>query len=912
MARRQVHFLGWDSVPIPRIAAWLREHCGGDLHEWLIAVPGGRALRTLRRALASEPGGAAMPELVTGGALTDRLLVLEGEPASRLTRTLCWEQVLRASAVRDITRLAGDPSVQSEAGRIRGLAEQLRQTHAELVGAGLRMDDVVRCPVLAERPLERERWEAFGRVQAAYRALLSEHGLIDPHDRRRAALQQGSIRNGAKVVLVDLAEHQALRTDVLEALEGEVHHLVLAPLEAEALFDEAGCLDHQAWLERPLDLPLERWRVVADSHAQAEEAIRALSEVELDGQAAVGLGDPAALPSLREAFARHGIELRDAAGAPLLATPELRLLRLLIAALRDPNSRSFSDLWRHPWFEQRLSRELEGEAVPIGDLDGYLREHLVTELGDALLGKSQRTAQRNARLQAAFSATERLLGGLLRAQERVQSLAALRALFIEVAPQPELDLDAPEHHERVQVLRTLGGILAELEALPAGIHSGSSGWEHLDRVLQAAEGLRVPPAPLATNEPTVEALGWLELVHDSADHLVVTSTLEGCIPAAPRIDSLLPSTLRSQLGLSTDEHRLARDLHLAQVLHRSRTTTWISPRLAPSGDPSLPSRLLLRSPQSELAGRVRHWTRGGARVASASPLRPTIGLPSRLLRTKPRSVFAVTSFKRWMEAPFLFHVRDELRLRTCTDFERELDPAGFGTLLHSALEVLQERDLASCEDEGVLLTALEDSLSDAARARLGPSPRPAIALQIEQARMRLARFAGEQAKRVRQGWRVSAIEWKPADPVPLPGTDVAIMGSIDRIDEHEDGRLCLIDYKTASQAKAPQAAHLKGEVWKDLQLPLYLLLAQELIGDRHAHAAYANLGKDEGETGFRDWDDVASHTESALARAVEIVEEIHSGALGAADPRFRPFEAFEGYLVGRGLDLDLDTEGGDA
>ena len=48
MARRAVHFLGWDGAPIPRVVDWLRENLGAELHEWTIALPGGRAVRTLR------------------------------------------------------------------------------------------------------------------------------------------------------------------------------------------------------------------------------------------------------------------------------------------------------------------------------------------------------------------------------------------------------------------------------------------------------------------------------------------------------------------------------------------------------------------------------------------------------------------------------------------------------------------------------------------------------------------------------------------------------------------------------------------------------------------------------------------------------------------------------------------------
>ena len=908
MARCSVHHLGWDGPPIPRIAEWLRTELGDELHAWLVALPGGRAVRTLRRALAAEPLGNGIPELLTGGALTDRLLELDGEPASRLTRTLCWEQVLRGAAPAELRLLAGGRVGADEDARFSSLAAQLRQAHSDLVGADLDLEQVLGCAVLETRPRERERWELFGRLQGAYRALLERAGLHDPHDLRRRALAEGRVRHGARVVLVDLAEPQPLRDGVLEALDGELHHLVLGPEDEPGLFDERGRLVRSAWLERTLEVPLEDWTVVADLPTQAEAAVRALEGVPVDGDAAVGILDPATLPELTDAFARQGVILRDGSGTPLPRTPELRLLRLLAAALREPGARTFSDLWRHPWFEAALERLMDGAPVPIGDLDAYAAEHLANDLDGELLGTRRRELERNQRIQRALEATGEVLQPLVAARERGATLAGLRALLEAVAPSAELDADDPADQPRVEALRQLARLLEDLESVPKEISSGSSAADHLGRVLQAAEDVRVPPPAPSGSAPTVEALGWLELVMDPAPRLVVTSALEGLVPASPRLDSLLPPALRRDLDLPADDDRLARDLHLAEVLQRSRRTTWMAPRLGGGGDPALPSRLLLRAAAAETAVRVRHWTEGGARVAVASPARPPLAPPVRIRAHAPLESVPVTGFRKWLQAPLLFHVGNELRLRACTDEARELDSAAFGTLLHRVLEVLAREDLCACDDPEVLFSALEAELTAVAERRFGATPRAAVALQLDQARHRLQLFAVRQATRASSGWRVVEVEWRPEEPVRLPCGRMGVHGSIDRIDQHEDGSFCLLDYKSVSSLRDPARVHLKDDVWVDLQLPLYVHLARQRIGAARVHGGYVCLGPDEKSTRFQDWEGLADLVPSALERASEIAEAILSGQLPGPDERFRPFDPFEGYLVGHGLDLAEQEE----
>lgn len=111
------------------------------------------------------------------------------------------------------------------------------------------------------------------------------------------------------------------------------------------------------------------------------------------------------------------------------------------------------------------------------------------------------------------------------------------------------------------------------------------------------------------------------------------------------------------------------------------------------------------------------------------------------------------------------------------------------------------------------------------------------------------------------------------------GDEILVQGVIDRIDVNAQGRLRLIDYKTAGPSNYTKAAHRDGKL---LQLPLYALAAQEALklGEvedgfywhvQHAKASSFNLA-DAGP-------------EAAIATAVE---HAWNAVAGVRDGQFAP------------------------
>ena len=152
---------------------------------------------------------------------------------------------------------------------------------------------------------------------------------------------------------------------------------------------------------------------------------------------------------------------------------------------------------------------------------------------------------------------------------------------------------------------------------------------------------------------------------------------------------------------------------------------------------------------------------------------------------------------------------------------------------------------------------MADQLSLLAREFYGSDRcRPAIQLQLEQARQRLRAFAAHQAELCRAGWRIIYAEDDEKDRLSVlfsvDEESVTLVGRIDRIDYHEaERKVRILDYKTADHARSPEQTHRKGTQWIDLQLPLYRHLwgaAATLSTACTIEVAYFNLPKTKEET----------------------------------------------------------------
>jgi hypothetical protein len=432
-------------------------------------------------------------------------------------------------------------------------------------------------------------------------------------------------------------------------------------------------------------------------------------------------------------------------------------------------------------------------------------------------------------------------------------------------------------------------------------------------------GDAVPPAAARPGEPTLEMLGWLELALDDAAALVVTGFEDGRVPESIHGDAYLPNRLRQSLGIVDNQKRLARDLYATELLLQSRErVAFITGRRSAAGDPQVPSRIVFHCAESEVVPRVKRFLEGSKQA------RPRVKGSAGSGRALPRLAedveiewLSVTDFGRYLKSPYLFYLERVARLETLDDRARELDPMGFGGLAHEGLQRFGGNERMRDErDEKQLGQFLTDTLRTLGSERYGRHPLPAVQLQLEQLAQRLRGFAVAQTKRREEGWEIRETEWSPPQgyhALDVDGAPIRLTGRIDRIDHHpEKQEWAIWDYKTGESVDHPLIAHRRqdGE-WKDLQLPLYCVLAVELLGDAvPAEVGYIALPREETKIGFSgvdrwsrrkdDEETFEEGMESALEAARDVVRAIRGGEF-FTDEHFAPRDEIFAAIGGVGI-----------
>lgn len=873
-------FLDWQRPVLHSAAEWLRAELGSDMGDVLVALPGARAARRLRELLARAAAPSwTPPRILTQGELIDALVVLERPAAARLTRTLVWERALAGLDENELARLHRSPHTEGPRAaqeRLR-LAETVRALHGELAPEGRDFAALARETWAPELEAEAERWQVLASAQARYRALLMRLGEVDPHEGRAQAIAAGAVERSKRVLLVAVADMNHLLVELVRALGERVTVLVGAPPELADGFDALGRLQSAYWRERDVPLELADWRV-AEKPVDQAETLRAVLD-EWHGELApaeleVGVADEGVVPYLERQLEDCGVRARRAAGTPLERTRPLRLLRGLARYLARRGFAELAALARDP----DLAAAIAGDPDAPARFDRYYLQHLPRHARDWLGAE-----QHEAAVRAFHAGLERGLGALTEAETRpLAAWAAPIRLWLEhVYAQP---LDESREPERVlaEALRSIGAALGELEEVPASLELAALGAaEALELLLRTLRGLRVPPPPAAAG--TVELLGWLDLPLADAPALILTGFNEGRIPQALGAHAFLPDSRRAALGLPSDAERVARDVYAATVILKTRARrVFVSARRSGEGDPLVPSRLAFHRPAAEVPERVArflpHGDHAHAPFADEDDLGRSHACPRIEGRPAPERL-RVSAFRLYLSSPYLFYLERVLGLETVDDRVNELDPRRFGTLAHEVLEDLARGPHDSSDAEEVA-RFLAERLRARAAAAFGPAPLPAVGLQLEQLEHRLRAFARAQAAHAAEGWRIHAVEWKPPTPVRLDvdGQPLELAGTLDRVDRNLDGRWCVLDYKTGDRHRAPRDAHLRRDgAWLDLQLPLYRLLARELVGAQEPVLGYAWIGKEDHETGFFTADFRAGELDAALDEARRIVRCIRAG-----------------------------------
>ena len=829
-----------------------------DLSTTQIWVSTSGAARRIRRALAllseSEGTGVLSPSF----SQPMSSMLPSGGIANRTDREAAWGMILKNA---DHSRIA----------TLFPRSEVLEGEQLLLGTAGLLCD---LCDLLAEggvTPLserltevcteDEERWRELSPLYSYYRELLNQHGLEDPNEARISGIEgpSGGITRLFIACIPDLPRLAEQRAAALRARGVDVQVLVWKP---ESSFTWSGGFD--AW-GRPLS---EEWRgcliPLAESQIvlakdPADEAARAMNFLGgAGGDHALILGDAELTSAFKaEILNRSGTPFLPE-GLPLERTEAAMVASEWITLRRERHLKTLRRLLECPEFSRwlcgkagiTLSSSLEAcdhmATVPLAEsLDqasGYL--HLVRPEDP-----EERAMAREERIRLEVAAAK-LLDTVI-ADLKLDSLELLQEIW------PHSDHDS----KPLAALRVACNQVGSSPLLKE--------WEKAREpaLIRAIGGKRTFDS--LSEEGDTDLSGWLEAPWVEARRLAVCGCVEGKIPASSDGHPFLPDQKRRALGINDRAARQARDLYLMSSLRAVRGESEFRCSLAKfgsNGSPSIPSTLLLRCSEGELAARVKRLF---AKADGSTP-RPRRAsewkwsLP--MAASAPVKKISPTDFGAYLRCPFRFYLEKRLGLRAHAQEAREMDALQFGDLIHRVLERFGT-ETPEMGGEGEIASLVLDHLEREVRIRFGPDPSPAVRVQVEAAKVRLRSFARVQAQEYADGWRILAVEKKiPAeDPLALSVGGLKLSAKIDRIERNGE-LIRVIDYKAQSgKVKGPEEKHFgpasaawleeaqvevnsKHKCWSDLQLPLYRKIAESLYPNHPIQTAYFVLAADPEES----------------------------------------------------------------
>jgi ATP-dependent helicase/nuclease subunit B len=946
-------YIGWSESLAPSVAQAILEATkdqkipGGraiDLSKHRIIVPSQFAGRLIREQLAMQSShGVLLPSIETPESFLnwgDRNI----EIANKETCLLAWIQVLQSPTFNrsDFPHLF---PVKTDRGfdfqGAQSFAQQLIELRDQLGGSRIAHSFQQVAEIIKE---ESERWDDLAQLEAQYLAVLDQMGKGD-HNRVRTALATGDgMPEGVETVwLVGLLDPQPLLLEALERRKDRLNiKIIIGADSGDAVaFDNWGRPDTEYWKNRQGTWPDFEQRV--HTVRDPEHGLDCISKL-LNNQKPL-YGTVAIVPCERERYPEMIADrLRSIGAESLNPMGELHgkhiihhTLHALCEVIEKP---TFANLRKALLFP-RLAKNLLSlplDFLKLNELLDALSQRKPPQDLSQLVPYAQGLAMPdNGDKRATHQVTQiKSLAPLLEEiVRRIQSLPrepkSLGQALLLLVQKSEPEADKLAHEFALQVSDTIEETLHGF-CLNHAAHFDLSAVEWIKLTLSVCrdEHFRKSDVETPVNLP-----GWMEALWEPVPHLIIFGFTDDLIPRSNHSHPFLPARLRKELQLSTSENHFANAAYSLERIRRCHNNRGridiIVPRLDNEGNGLRPSRLLFQCTDSELIQRVRYLFEDELKTEGQPfwNIPPELRLapaakPEQLTRAQKR--ISATAFKNYLTNPADFWLKNVLQLNETTHDDVELDRAGFGTLIHAALEkfgrVDSNRSLSDPEEIAEKLSECLDEHFAEAFGEVANSTEPeykGIILQRETARERLIRFASLQAKLVNEGWRIQSVE-ENLPTININGIQVG--GRYDRLDYNERTKTWRVyDYKSFNVLTDPEERHFtvlsksnmrrnpdfqfpsgdknkKGEPiearWEDLQLPVYY---HNLInGDSRLTGSKLEIGyivlPSEGEAASCIWENYEQVEAYANAAIALIIERILK-----ASPEFFKFERNGAYPV---------------
>jgi len=831
------------------VAAFLlagKEESPVDLGDTLVLVPTAGAGRAIRCGLAKR--GVLSPAFKLP---MDALLPGNVAAASRLEREAAWVLLLDpAKRQRFEALVPGLVALETAedrfgvAGRFCGVCDQLAE-------AGF---DPASPEMLGKLPEDAIRWETFGKLYREYLEVLGRYGLCDPNAERITQAGDPNLPSGTKrVVVACIPDLPPVVQEYLEALSRKG---VTVDVLAWSPSGQAANLD--AW-----GRPVAAWW--KDNHPRVEEVsllpandppteaglLLDFSGQEKDQSFGLFAAAPESAVALAQEISRRDGEAYLPGGRALAQTESSEIFLGWDDFSRGRRLRDLRVLLQKPCF---LSFFAASAAKPerftahhaLAACDRLIGMHLCENTGaaESWLGHAGRPANKAA-LREFISEEDVVRTAVKLLARKLDGRGMLAAVN--------------GHRGSVDT-----GSFAAMEL--AAVAEVTAQFETSDILRQLPDDLRkaaarsdigrkriFPRAPAGA----VEVQGWLEAFWSGAQTLIIAGCRESALPSGACEDSFLPDGAKAQLGLVTQDGRLARDAYLLSCIISSRSPAQVRlgfARFGNQGEPNRPSRLLFGCGDDELPQRSQLLFKPSppSERADRSEKKFTLHIPEPGPQQWPPPSIRVTACKSYLECPLRFYLGNILRLRKVDADAREIPATDFGVVIHKVLEeFVTDSSLKNLRHADEIAGKLSEILDAVIPRYYGGQPSPVVRVQIENMRSRLVAAGPVEAALRAEGWETIAAEHKVTKEEQRLLGGLPVTGTMDRVDRHPEHGLRILDYKTYSQAKNPCKTHIgprrarkhlaeadfettskagKRQLhsWTDLQLPLYAWLARQI------------------------------------------------------------------------------------
>ncbi|WP_107497739.1 double-strand break repair protein AddB [Thalassobius sp. I31.1] len=539
------------------------------------------------------------------------------------------------------------------------------------------------------------------------------------------------------------------------------------------------------------------------------------------------------------ALSRWGIEPDDSAGRPLHLSAPGRLLRQIASLFgRQADASDLLAILKHPLVATGAgnrgthllhTRDLElmirSKGMPFpdaGDLASFaekMKTDTAQHWGNWIVGTLSELEDLNEARISTF--TETLI-------TRCETFCA--------GPDGETSGELWENTAG-QEARKIMDHLAEISDA-GGTHSAREFGALLLSLLQAGE-LRSAVTP----NSNVMIWGTLEARVQSADIVILGGLNEGIWPGQPAPDPWLNRQMRKDLGLLLPERRTGLAAHDFQQA-AGADEIWLTRSIRDASAETVPSRWLNRlmnllsglpdkgGPEAlkgmitrgaGWAAMLKEWDRALPEVDPAP--RPS---PRPPVEQRPKQL-SVTAIQKLIRDPYAIYAQYILNLRPLRPLQQSADAPLRGTVVHDIMEAfIRKNDLS----ENAFIETIDEILPTAA-------PWPAVQ-RIWRAKLLrvMPWFLQSEARRQQSA---TPTEFEENGKITLQNPEFTLICRTDRIDQTDDGRVYIYDYKTGAPPSKDQQKYF------DKQLPLTAAIAErgafKTLGlAQVAEAAYIGLG----------------------------------------------------------------------